>query len=100
MGSRGGRRIRVNCYQYISTGEIVVGADMLDKELTNNRSDGVVVWTAIYRGKKKRPENAVEDFVNFCLDRELIKMGSANYGFTYWLTDKNLTKSKRLSSQD
>jgi hypothetical protein len=73
---------------------------MLDKELTNNRVDGVVVWQAIYRGKRKRPENAVEDFVNFCLDRELVKISSSNYGAKYWLLDKNLTRDKRLSSQD
>lgn len=96
MGSRGGRRIRVNAFQHITTGEIIVGADLLDKELTHNRSDGVVVWSAIYRGKKKRPDNAVEDFVNFCLDRDLVKPLAANYGAKYWLMDKNLSKKKRL----
>lgn len=99
MGSRGGRRIRINIHQHITSKDIIIGADLLDKQLTNSRSDGVVVWNAVYRGKSKRPENAVEDFVNFCLDRDYVKPLSANYGAKYWLSDKNLTKGKRLSSQ-
>ena len=100
MGSRGGRRIRVNVYQHLNCSDIVIGADLLDKQLTNSRSDGVKVWTAVYRGKSKRPDNAVEDFVNFCLDRDYVKPLAANYGAKYWLLDKNLSNGKRLHSQE
>lgn len=102
MGSRGGKRIRVNVYQHITTQDVVLLCDELDKELSNNNKDGVRVWRRIYHTKPlrgQRPANVAEDFINFCLDNDLVNPLAANYGAKYWLMDKNLTKDKRLHSQ-
>jgi len=102
MGSRGGKRIRVNVYQNITNQDMVLFCDELDKELSNNNVSGVRVWRRVYKTKPlrgQRPSNVVEDFNNFCLDRGYVKIWDANYGVKYWLEDKNLTKGKRLSSQ-
>jgi len=99
LGSRGGKRIRVNVYQNITTKDVVLFCDELNKEFSNGNKNGIRVWENIYKTKPirgQRPENCVKEFVNFCLDRDLVKPLSANYGAEYWLLDKNLTKKKRL----
>ncbi len=108
MGSRGGKRIKVNVYQNITTQDVVLICDELDKELSNGNKNGIRVWNHVYKTKPirgQRPVKAIQDFVDFCLDKDYIKPINANYGAAYWLSDKNLTKRKRLekeslSSQD
>ena len=103
MGSRGGRRIRVNVFQNINTKDVVIGVDSLDKELSNNMKDGVRVWVPIYRTKVKsgqRPSQAFKDLQWRFHDLEFISFGSpAANVVEYLANDMNLTKGKRLSSQ-
>ena len=103
MGSRGGRRIRINAYQHINTKDMVIGVDSLDKELTNNARDGVRVWVPVYRTKVKcgqRPIQAIRDFNFSMMDRDLVEMADvAKFAVEYFASDMNLTKDKRLSSQ-
>lgn len=103
MGSRGGRRIRINAYQNITTKDIVLGCESLDKELSNCNNENVRVWVKVYRTKPERgqrPEQAIKDFVWSMIDHGFIHTSSpANYAAEYWLKDMNLTKEKRLHSQ-
>lgn len=103
MGSRGGRRIRINAYQHINTKDMVIGCDSLDKELSNNIQNGVRVWVPIYRTKVKsgqRPKQAIKDFNFGMMDRDLVAMSDvAKFAVEYFASDMNLTKQKRLNSQ-
>lgn len=94
LGSRGGKRIRVNMYQLNNCSEIVIGADLLDKQLSTTDR---LVWTAIYRGKPQRPSQAVKCFVFWAMSNKYIDYKEpAAYTLEYWGKDMNLRK---LNSQ-
>jgi len=98
LSSRGGKRIRVNAYQNTTTQDIVLGVDLLDKELTNGNTCGKRVWIPIYRGKAQRPSQAVKCFVWHCIDSDLIRLDEpARFSVEYWARDMNLNKRKRVT---
>ena len=97
MGSRGGKRIRVNMYRAEGSGEIIIGADLLDKQMSNDKTIGKVVWTAIYRGKPQRPSQAIKCFTFWAMSNKYIDYKDpANYTIEFWAKDMNL---KKLNSQ-
>lgn len=78
----------------------MLGSDLLDKELSNNDVNGNRYWLPLYRGKPRRPKQAVKIFLFDCIDRGVITWGEpAAWSAEYWARDMNLTKDKRLLSQ-
>jgi hypothetical protein len=95
MGSRAGRRIRVNVYRAEGSDEVIIGADLLDKQMSN--CNGKKVWIAIYRGKAQRPSQAIKCFNFWAMSNAYIDYKDpASYSLEYWVKDMNLRK---LSSQ-
>jgi len=94
---RAGKRIRVNCYQVnTSGGDIVIRADLLDKDLSKCDKFGRRVWQRVYNGEPGRPKQAVKLFLVWLKDNGY--WGSLDSVFSdleYWAKDMNFTVEQR-----